>query len=256
MGIRALCGRWFAMSGLEASMKLKILAIVALGVVGIGAAFVALGGLPASASATTQYLTGAVTTGDVSDDVAATGTMATTGLLRRCRSDRRPISPARPPAQQPTSQTTWTVQASRSRSATPVKKGAGPGDRRRRRPQATARRSPRAPCNSAAIQLAIAKTTGSAATTTAPIRQTRIEREQRRDAGLGRAQDAATTCSTRSGWRRSSPRSTGSSPPSRSSPVSARRRATRSSSTRRRSRSRPMSPRPMSRRSRSASSRR
>ena len=78
MGSRALCGRWFAMSGLEASMKLKILAIVALGVVGIGAAFVALGGLPASASATTQYLTGAVTTGDVSDDVAATGTMATT----------------------------------------------------------------------------------------------------------------------------------------------------------------------------------
>ena len=59
-------------------MKLKILAIVALAVVGIGAAFVALGGLPASASATTQYLTGAVTTGDVSEDVAATGTLAAT----------------------------------------------------------------------------------------------------------------------------------------------------------------------------------
>ena len=35
-------------------MKLKILAIVALAVVGIGAAFVALGGLPASAATTTQ----------------------------------------------------------------------------------------------------------------------------------------------------------------------------------------------------------
>ena len=97
MGSRALCGRWFAMSGLEASMKLKILAIVALGVVGIGAAFVALGGLPASASATTQYLTGAVTTGDVSDDVAATGTLAATASYgvsfgspaRRRRRDRQ-----------------------------------------------------------------------------------------------------------------------------------------------------------------------
>ena len=97
MGSRALCGRWFAMSGLEASMKLKILAIVALGVVGIGAAFVALGGLPASASATTQYLTGAVTTGDVSDDVAATGTLAATASYgvsfgspaRRGRRDRQ-----------------------------------------------------------------------------------------------------------------------------------------------------------------------
>ena len=59
-------------------MKLKILAIVALGVVGIGAGFVALGGLPASAATTTQYLTGAAATGDVTDNVAATGTLATT----------------------------------------------------------------------------------------------------------------------------------------------------------------------------------
>ena len=60
----------------ETSMKLKILAIVALGVVGIGAAFLALGGLPASTATTTQYLTGTVATGDVTNDVAATGTMA------------------------------------------------------------------------------------------------------------------------------------------------------------------------------------
>jgi len=59
-------------------MRLKILAIVALTAVGIGAAFVALGGLPANAATTTQYLTGAVATGDVTDDVAATGTIATT----------------------------------------------------------------------------------------------------------------------------------------------------------------------------------
>src|SRR5687767_5105289 len=58
-------------------MKLKILAIVALAAVGVGAAFVAVGGLPASAADTTDFLTGAVTTGDVADDVAATGTVAT-----------------------------------------------------------------------------------------------------------------------------------------------------------------------------------
>lgn len=47
-------------------MKLKILAILALAVVGIGAAFVAVGGLPASAASTTRYLTGAVATGTAS----------------------------------------------------------------------------------------------------------------------------------------------------------------------------------------------
>src|SRR4051812_49975526 len=58
-------------------MKLKILAIVALAVVGIGAVVVAAGGLPKSNAATTQYLTGTVQSGDVTDEVAATGTVAT-----------------------------------------------------------------------------------------------------------------------------------------------------------------------------------
>ena len=58
-------------------MKLKILAIVALAVVGVGAAFVALGGgLPTTAASTTRYLTSAVATGDVTDQVAATGSVA------------------------------------------------------------------------------------------------------------------------------------------------------------------------------------
>lgn len=59
-------------------MKLKLLAIVMLVVVGVGAAYVALGGLPTSAASTTRYLTGTASTGNVSDDVAATGTVATT----------------------------------------------------------------------------------------------------------------------------------------------------------------------------------
>ena len=58
-------------------MKLKILAIVVLAVVGLGAAFVALGGLPTDTSAASSYLTGQVATGDIADDVAATGTIAT-----------------------------------------------------------------------------------------------------------------------------------------------------------------------------------
>jgi macrolide-specific efflux system membrane fusion protein len=57
-------------------MKLKIVAIVALAVVGVGAAFVALGGLPASAATASRYLTAEATTGDVTDDVAASGTIA------------------------------------------------------------------------------------------------------------------------------------------------------------------------------------
>src|SRR6185295_4704433 len=65
-------------SASEASMKLKLLAIAVLVVVGVGAAYVAVGGLPTNAASTTRYLTGTASTGNVSDDVAATGTVATT----------------------------------------------------------------------------------------------------------------------------------------------------------------------------------
>ncbi len=57
-------------------MKLKILAVLVLGAVGVGAAFYAMGGISTSSASTTQYLTSAATTGDVTDDVAATGTLA------------------------------------------------------------------------------------------------------------------------------------------------------------------------------------
>lgn len=60
-------------------MKLKVLAIVVLGAVGLGAAFIAIGGLPASAATQSQYLTSAAATGDVVDDVAATGIVAASG---------------------------------------------------------------------------------------------------------------------------------------------------------------------------------
>ncbi|MCJ7710663.1 MAG: HlyD family efflux transporter periplasmic adaptor subunit [Chloroflexi bacterium] len=60
-------------------MKLKVIVILALVVVGGAAVFVSLGGLPAGGSrAETTYLTATAATGDVTDEVAATGTVAST----------------------------------------------------------------------------------------------------------------------------------------------------------------------------------
>ncbi|HEY3163536.1 MAG TPA: efflux RND transporter periplasmic adaptor subunit [Candidatus Limnocylindrales bacterium] len=59
-------------------MNVKLLAIVALLVVGGTAVFVALGGLPRAANAATSFLTGTAAIADVSDDVAATGSIAST----------------------------------------------------------------------------------------------------------------------------------------------------------------------------------
>ena len=57
-------------------MKLKLFAILALIVAGGGAIFVSLGGLPTSAASSTTYLTSAAVVGNISNDIAATGTIA------------------------------------------------------------------------------------------------------------------------------------------------------------------------------------
>jgi macrolide-specific efflux system membrane fusion protein len=59
-------------------MKLKVAVLVALVAVGVGAVAVASGAIGADAASTTQYLTANATVGDVTDDVAATGTLAAT----------------------------------------------------------------------------------------------------------------------------------------------------------------------------------
>ena len=60
-------------------MKLKLLVIVLLVVAGGAAIAYSLGGIQLAGSANaTQYLTTPVTTGDVTDSVAATGTIAST----------------------------------------------------------------------------------------------------------------------------------------------------------------------------------
>lgn len=56
-------------------MKLKILAVVVLGAVGVGSAVIALGGLGANATNATEFLTSQAATGDVTQDVAATGAL-------------------------------------------------------------------------------------------------------------------------------------------------------------------------------------
>jgi macrolide-specific efflux system membrane fusion protein len=57
-------------------MKTKIIAVVALGAVGIGAIVFAMGGLNVNAAAAPEYLTANASVGDVTQDVAATGTIA------------------------------------------------------------------------------------------------------------------------------------------------------------------------------------
>lgn len=57
-------------------MKLKLVVLVVLVAIGIGALAVTFGGLGANAAASTQYLTAPATVGDVTDDVAATGSLA------------------------------------------------------------------------------------------------------------------------------------------------------------------------------------
>jgi len=58
-------------------MKLKVFLILLLIAAGAGAVFVSMGGLTANAVSTT-YLTSAASVGDVTDEVAATGTIAAT----------------------------------------------------------------------------------------------------------------------------------------------------------------------------------
>ena len=65
-------------------MKRKLLALVVLVVIGVAAVAMTFGGFGAAAATTTQYLSSPATVGDVSEDVAATGSLAaatTYGLL-------------------------------------------------------------------------------------------------------------------------------------------------------------------------------
>lgn len=153
-------------------MKLKILAIIALAAVGVGAAFVALGGLPASAASTTKYLTGAVTTGDVADEVAATGTVATSASYGLAFGTPAHLAGADAAA----GSTTWTVTDLKVAVGDTVKKGdvlatADTADLKRQLAAATIE------VDTARIQLRLAKASlsdANDAAVTAQIRQAKI----------------------------------------------------------------------------------
>ncbi|HEY8819249.1 MAG TPA: biotin/lipoyl-binding protein, partial [Candidatus Limnocylindrales bacterium] len=108
----------------ETFMRLKILAIVVMGVVGVGAAFVAVGGLPASAASTTRYLTGAVATGDVTDDVAATGSVASSASYGVSFGALAHLAGATAASGSGSGSTTWRVTALKVKVGDTVKKGA------------------------------------------------------------------------------------------------------------------------------------
>jgi RND family efflux transporter MFP subunit len=153
-------------------MKLKILAIVALAVVGVGAAFVALGGgLPTTAASTTRYLTSAVATGDVTDQVAATGSVAASDSFGV--SFGVPAHIAGATSTGSGASTTWKVTGLKVKVGDTVKKGAvlATADTADLTSQLA---DAKTAVTTAKIQLAIAKTDRSNATTTATIRQTRI----------------------------------------------------------------------------------
>jgi macrolide-specific efflux system membrane fusion protein len=88
-------------------MKLKVVAVVALAAVGVGAVVFAFGGIGAKAASTTQYLTAAATRGDVTDEVAATGTLAAASTYGLVFGADPYLVTATSTA--PTSDTTWPV---------------------------------------------------------------------------------------------------------------------------------------------------
>ena len=105
-------------------MRLKLVAIVLLLVVGGAALVVTLGGFPRSAAAATTYLTATVAVADVTDDVAATGSIAsatTWNLAFGTAPTTGTASDSSSAAQTDTG--TWTVRSVAVKVGDPVTKG-------------------------------------------------------------------------------------------------------------------------------------
>ncbi|HEY0442606.1 MAG TPA: efflux RND transporter periplasmic adaptor subunit [Candidatus Limnocylindrales bacterium] len=153
-------------------MRLKLVAVVLLIAVGLGTAVWAMGGLSTGAAATPQDLTGTVTRGDVTQNAAATGTIATTASygLTFGAPPRLIVSGSTGGG---SSTTTWHVTSVSAKVGATVRKGAtlavaSTTDLSTQLADATT--SVRA----ARIQLLVANTQLTDATTTAQIRQARI----------------------------------------------------------------------------------
>jgi membrane fusion protein, macrolide-specific efflux system len=150
-------------------MRLKLVAILALLFVGGIAVFLTLRGLPTSAAAATTYLTSAAAVADVTDDVAATGSIASStkwALVFGAPAGSTVTSQAGSPA-------TWQVAAVKVKVGDRVKKGAVLATATNANLMA-ALANAKNNVTTAAIQLANAQDAYDAATSTADIRQTRI----------------------------------------------------------------------------------
>ena len=164
-------------------MRLKVVAIVGLLVVGGIAVFMTVGGLPSSAAATPTYLTSTAAVADVSDDVAATGAIASSNSWALVFG-----AAAGSTASQSGSPATWLVSAVKVKVGDPVKKGAvlaTATNTSLRVSIATATSK----VNTATIEVATAQDAYDAATTTAQLRQTKIALLNARD-GLAQAKAA------------------------------------------------------------------
>jgi macrolide-specific efflux system membrane fusion protein len=152
-------------------MKLKLLALVVLLAVGVGAVVFAMGGIAAASGDQPRYLTATVTRGTVSQDVTSTGTVAastTYGLIFGS-----PAQLGASSSSSASSGTTWHVDSLKVKVGDQVKKGeilakAATSSLQAQLSQANAA------WQSAKIQLTIAQENRAAATTTSTIRQTQV----------------------------------------------------------------------------------
>jgi macrolide-specific efflux system membrane fusion protein len=177
-------------------MRLKLVAIIGLLFVGGIAVFMAMGGLPSSAAAATTYLTSTAAIADVSDDVAATGAIASSTSWALVFG----AAPGSAASSQSGSPDTWLVTDVKVKVGDRVKSGAVLATAS----NATLKASIATATNgvsTATIQLATAQDARDAATTTADIRRTRIDLLNARD---GLAQAKATLADLKAQFARSS----------------------------------------------------
>jgi RND family efflux transporter MFP subunit len=154
-------------------MKLKLLALVVLVAVGVGAVFLAMGGLPSGSGDQPRYLTATVSRGTLSQDVTSTGTVAAASSYGLVFGSTPQLVTSSSSSSAASSSSTWHVDSLAVKVGDEVKAGqvlakAGTSDLQAQFDQATAT------WQSARIQLAIAQDQRAAATTTSSIRQSRM----------------------------------------------------------------------------------
>ena len=178
------------------AMKLKLLAIIGLLFVGGIAVFATLGGLPSSAAAATTFLTSTASVADVTDDVAATGAIASSTSWALVFG----AAPGSAAAGQNGSPDAWLVSDVKVKVGDRVKSGAVLATATNATLRASVASAATA-VTTATIQLATAQDARDAATTSADIRRTRIDLLNARN---GLAQAKATYADLKAQLARSS----------------------------------------------------